>query len=57
MSMKAKQVKNAPEKTADNTEIHILVDGCRVRLNFPAKSEGSVISDIKRMMLGGAIKT
>lgn len=45
------------EKTAAPSQINIIVDGCKIRLNFPPKSEGSAINDVKRMMLGGTIKT
>jgi hypothetical protein len=45
------------DNSTDGTQIHISVDGYKVRLNFPANPEGSAISDIKRMMLGGAVKT
>jgi hypothetical protein len=44
------------EKPAENKQLHYLVNGCKVKLNFPAKPEGSVVSDIKRMMLGGVGK-
>jgi hypothetical protein len=45
------------EKTAGNTQINIIVDGYKVKLNFPPKSESTAINDIKRMMLGGLGKT
>lgn len=44
------------EKPAENKQLHCIVKGCKVKLNFPAKPEGSVVSDIKRMMLGGVGK-
>ena len=45
------------EKPVKDTQIHIVVDGCKVKLNFPPKSESSTVNDIKRMMLGGVIKS
>ena len=45
------------ENFATNTQINMVVDGCKVKLNFPSKSEGTAVSDVKRMMLGGAAKT
>ena len=45
------------ENSAANTQINMVVDGCKVKLNFPSKSEGTAVSDVKRMMLGGAAKT
>ena len=44
------------EKPAENKQLHFLVNGCKVKLNFPAKPEGSAVNDIKRMMLGGVVK-
>ena len=44
------------EKPAENKELHFIVNGCKVKLNFPAKPESSAVSDIKRMMLGGVVK-
>lgn len=44
------------EQPVENRRLHCIVDGCKVTLNFPAKPEGSAVSDIKRMMLGGVVK-
>jgi len=44
------------EKSADNMQIHVVVNGCKVKLNFPLESESSTINDVKRMMLGGTVK-
>ena len=44
------------EKPAENKQLHCIVNGCKVKLNFPVKPEGSAVSDIKRMMLGGVVK-
>lgn len=44
------------EKPAENRQLHCIVNGCKVKLNFPAKPESSAVSDIKRMMLGGVVK-
>ena len=45
------------ENPVDNRHIHIIVDGCNVKLNFPIKPESMALSDVKRMMLGGVVKT
>jgi hypothetical protein len=44
------------EKPADNKQILVVVDGCKVKLNFPAVPESTAVNDIKRMMLGGVAK-
>jgi hypothetical protein len=44
------------EKPAENKQLYFIVNGCKVKLNFPAKPEGSAVNDIKRMMLGGVVK-
>ena len=44
------------EKPVENKQLHCIVNGCKVKLNFPEKPEGSAVSDIKRMMLGGVGK-
>lgn len=44
------------EKPAENKQLHCIVNCCKIKLNFPAKPEGLVVSDIKRMMLGGVGK-
>jgi hypothetical protein len=44
------------EKPAENKQLHLIVNGCMVKLNFPEKPEDSAVSDIKRMMLGGVGK-
>ena len=44
------------EKPAENKQLHCIVNGYKVKLNFPAKPESSAVSDIKRMMLGGVVK-
>lgn len=43
-----------PEQTK-GTRLDMLVDGCKVQLNFPHESENSAVNDIKRMMLSGAV--
>jgi len=45
------------ERLAEYKQINITVNGCKVRLNFPVKPEGSALNDIKQMMLSGAIRT
>ena len=56
-----KAVKNiragSGEKPIDSRKISIAVNGCKVELNFPMQSDSSTINDVKRMMVGGAIKT
>jgi len=42
---------------ANNRQVHMVVDGRRIKLNFPVEPKSSAINDIKRMMLGGAVKT
>ena len=56
-----KQAEN--EKTAatmkqptDNKQVHLVVAGCKVKMNFPANTEATAINDIKRMMLGGVTR-
>ena len=44
------------DKPTDNNQFHIVVAGCKVKLNFPPKPDNTVLSDVKRIMLGGAIK-
>lgn len=44
------------EKPAENKQLRLIVNGYNVKLNFPEKPEGSAVSDIKRMMLGGVGK-
>ena len=44
------------EKPAENKQLHCIVNGCKVKLNFPAKPEGSAVNDIKRMILSGVVK-
>ena len=46
-----------PKETTDSKQVHMIVDGCKIKLNFPVEPEQSAITDIKRMMLGGAVKT
>lgn len=41
------------ENLKNNKQLHIIVDGCKVKLNFPSQSEASTLTDVKRMMLGG----
>ena len=41
------------EKPAEYKQVSLIVDGCKVKMNFPPAQENTVISDIKRMMLGG----
>jgi hypothetical protein len=45
------------EKPVENKQLNCTVNGCKVTLNFPAKPEGSAVNDIKRMMLGGVVKS
>jgi len=45
------------ELPADNKQLLLIVDGCKIKINFPIEPETFVISDIKRMMLGGVAKT
>ena len=45
-----------PKTSAHSEHIHITVDGCTVKLNFPSEPDNTAISDIKRMMLNGAVK-
>ena len=40
----------------ENKQLYFIVNGCKVKLNFPAKPESSAVNDIKRMMLGGVVK-
>ena len=47
----------ALETPANNRQVHMIVDGRKIKLNFPVESKSSAISDIKHMMLGGAVKT
>jgi len=42
-----------PEKSADSRQIHFIVDGCKVKLNFLSEPDSTAISDVKRMMVGG----
>ncbi len=44
------------EKPVENKQLHFIINDCKVKLNFPAKPEGSAVNDIKRMMLGGVVK-
>lgn len=44
------------EQPKENRQLHCIVGGCKITLNFPMKPGGSAISDIKRMMLGGVVK-
>jgi len=44
------------EKPVDSRQIHVVVDGCTVKLNFPDVPENSALIDVKRMMLGGVVK-
>ena len=41
-------------KPINKNQMHINVDGCIVKMNFPKKPESSVMGDIKCMMLGTA---
>jgi hypothetical protein len=43
-------------KPDDGKQVHMIVDGCKIKLNFPATPEDSAVNDIKRMMLGGVTK-
>ena len=36
----------------NNRQIHFIVDGCKVKLNFLPEPDDMIISDVKRMMLG-----
>jgi len=39
-----------------NSSVHIVVNGCKVKLNFLSKSEKPILNDVKRMLLNGVIK-
>ena len=39
--------------TLDGRQIHFIVDGCKVKLNFLPEPDDTAIRDVKRMMLGG----
>lgn len=59
MRMKAKNSGKSTvvlEKPANNAQLRMIVDGCKVKMNFPSESEKPAINDIKRMMLGGVTK-
>jgi hypothetical protein len=45
------------DKPKNNKQVYMIVDGCRISLNFPTKSEEITVSDIKRMMLVGIAKS
>ena len=56
------KTKNSEKKT-NNTEVnsmtarlHLLVNNSKVTITFPNKAEDTVVSDIKRMMLGSGAK-
>jgi len=36
-------------------QLSIVADGCKVKINFPEKSENSALNDIKQMMAGGVV--
>ena len=40
----------------DNTQVHTVVDGCKVKMIFPIKTENTTINEVKRMMVGGVVK-
>jgi len=44
------------EKTTANKQVCLVVDGCKIKMNFPEKPEVMALNDIKRMMLGGIKK-
>jgi hypothetical protein len=44
------------EKPTVNKHVNIVIGDCKVKLNFLLKPEGSVMSDVKRIMLSGAVK-
>jgi hypothetical protein len=60
--MDAENKKNGasvPEKPKDKARQHVntIVNGCKVRLNFdPNPDSGVIISDVKKMILGGLSK-
>ena len=45
------------ERPMDKRQLLLIVDGCKIKLNFPVEPEAAAISDIKRMMFGGVVKT
>jgi len=45
------------DKTPSDKIIEFVVNGCKVTLNFPPISDKSVLSDIKKIMLGGVLKS
>ena len=48
-----KKQAQSKEKPVEYKQVSLIVDGCKVKMNFPPAQENTVISDIKRMMLGG----
>ena len=44
-------------KVSDSTQIHILINGHKAKLNFHTSGDYSAIDDIKRMMIGSVIKS
>jgi len=42
--------------SAEIRQHNIFVDGYKIKLNFPVKSEKSVLNDIKHIMLGGVVR-
>ena len=42
-------------KATKKTQKHIIIDDCKVKLNFPTESADSVLKDIERMMVGALI--
>ena len=47
---------NAQELPVGIRQRSIFVDGYRIKLNFPVVSENSILSEIKKIMLGGVTR-
>lgn len=42
-------------KATEKTQIHIIIDDCKVKLNFPPESADSVLNDITRIIMGNVV--
>jgi hypothetical protein len=58
--MSSNNIHNAPaiqDKPADKQQLHMDVDGCKVKLNLPAAKDGlAKIEAVKKMILSGLAK-
>ena len=45
------------EEPPDSRQVCLVVDGCKVTLNFPVETDCAALGEVKRMMLGGAAGT